>query len=106
MIALSIVISRPCRPNPVSPLMYDVSLCPVTSTHSFLHISLDAAIKFLLLVDPVVLSQLVLKHLVLAKPQINLFLRTLDSVGAVADVAANVLCFNQPHSCVLLCSKN
>ena len=59
----------------------------------------------LLLIDPVVLSQLVLKHLVLAKPQSNLFLRTLDSVGAVADVAANVLCCNQPNSRDSLCSK-
>ena len=61
----------------------------------------------LLLIDPVVLSELVLKHLVLAKPQSNLFLRTLDSVGAVADVAANVLCLDQPHSsCVSSYSKD
>ena len=42
------------------------------------------------------LSQLVLKHLILAEPQSDFFLRTLDSVGAVADVPANVLYFNQP----------
>lgn len=52
------------------------------------------------------LSKFVLEHLAFAKPQGNLFLRTLDSVRAVADVAANVLCFNQPCSCVSLYSKD
>ena len=52
------------------------------------------------------LSQLVLKHLVLAEPQSDFFLRTLDSVGAVADVSANVLSFDQPYSCVLLYFKD
>ena len=61
---------------------------------------------FLLLIDPVVLSQLILKHLVLAEPQSNLFLRTLDCVGAVADVAADVLYFSQPHSYIFSCSKD
>lgn len=54
------------------------------------HIIGCAPSSFLLLIDPVVLSQLVFKHFVLTKPQSDLFLRTLDSVGAVADVAANV----------------
>lgn len=62
------------------------------------------AVRFLLFINPVVLSLLVLKHLVLAKPQINFFLRTLDSIGAVADVAADILFFNQQFSCVLMFS--
>lgn len=62
------------------------------------------AVRFLLFINPVVLSLLVLKHLVLAKPQINFFLRTLDSIGAVADVAADILSFNQQFSCVLMFS--
>ena len=48
------------------------------------------------------LSQLVLKYLILAEPQSDLFLRTLDGIRAVADVSANVLCFKQSDSCVLL----
>lgn len=56
------------------------------------------AIGILFLVDPVVLSQLVLKHFVLVEPQSNLFLRALDGVGAMADVAANILRYNQPRS--------
>ena len=47
------------------------------------------------------LSQLVFEDLVLVEPQGNFFLRTLDSVGAVADVPANVLYFNQSDPCVL-----
>jgi len=45
----------------------------------------------LLLVDPVMLSLLVLNDLTLTKPQGNLFLRAVNSIGAVADIAANVL---------------
>ena len=52
------------------------------------------------------LSQLVLKHLVLAEPQGDFFFRALDSVGAVTDVSANVLSSDQPYSCVLLYLKN
>lgn len=37
------------------------------------------------------LSKLVLKYLVLAEPQSDFFLRTFDSIGAVADISANVL---------------
>ena len=55
----------------------------------------------LFLIDPVMLSQLVLEYLILAEPQTDLFLRTLDGIGAVADVSANVLCFKQSESCVL-----
>ena len=43
-----------------------------------------------LLVDPVELSALVLVDLLRLEPQGNLLLRTLDSIGAVADVAADV----------------
>lgn len=56
----------------------------------------------LFFIDPLMLSQLVLKYLILAEPQGNLFLRTLDGIGAVADVSANVLCFKQSDSCVQL----
>ena len=59
----------------------------------------------LFLIDPFMLSQLVLKYLILAEPQSDLFLRTLDGIGAVADVSANVLCFKQSDSCVLLYLK-
>ena len=52
------------------------------------------------------LSQLVFEDLVLVEPQGNFFLRTLDSVGAVADVPANVLYFNQSDPCVLRYFKN
>ena len=59
----------------------------------------------LFLIDPFMLSQLVLKYLILAEPQSDLFLRTLDGIGAVADVSANVLCFKQSDSCILLYLK-
>ena len=58
-------------------------------------------LAILFLIDPVMLSQLVLEYLILAEPQTDLFLRTLDGIGAVADVSANVLCFKQSESCVL-----
>jgi hypothetical protein len=45
----------------------------------------------LLLVDPVVLSLLPAIELLLLEPQVNLLLRGLDTVGAMADVAANIL---------------
>ena len=45
----------------------------------------------LLLIDPVMLSLLVFKNLSLLEPQSNLFLRALDSIGAVADIAADIL---------------
>lgn len=45
----------------------------------------------LLLVDPVVLSGLPALNLALLEPESNLLLGGLDSVGAVADVAADVL---------------
>ena len=51
------------------------------------------------------LSQLVLKYLILTEPQSDLFLRTFDGIGAVADVSANVLIFKQSDSCVLLYFK-
>ena len=44
-----------------------------------------------LLVDPVELCVLVVNHFTFAKPQPNLVLRGLNAVGAVADVAANIL---------------
>ena len=44
-----------------------------------------------LLVDPVELSVRVLNDFVFAEPEIDLFLGVLDAVGAVADVAANIL---------------
>jgi len=45
----------------------------------------------LLLVNPVVLSLLPALHLALAEPERNLLLGAVDGVGAVADVAADVL---------------
>ena len=45
----------------------------------------------LLLVDPVMLSLLVFEDLSLLEPQRNLFLRALDGIRAVADVAADIL---------------
>lgn len=44
-----------------------------------------------LLVDPVLLGVLVLDDLTLAEPKGDLLLGVLDAVGAVADVAADVL---------------
>lgn len=52
------------------------------------------------------LSKLVFKYLVLAEPQGDFFLRTLDSVGAMADISANVLCCSQSASHVLLYFKH
>lgn len=52
------------------------------------------------------LSELVVKYLVLAEPQSDFFLRTLDSVGAVADISANVLYFSQLASYALLYFKH
>jgi hypothetical protein len=45
----------------------------------------------LLLVDPVVLSLLPAVDLLLLEPQVNLLLGGLDSIGAVADIAADIL---------------
>ena len=39
------------------------------------------------------LGQLVLEDLLLAEPQGDFLLGALDGVGAVADIAADVLCF-------------
>lgn len=47
--------------------------------------------KHLLLVDPVVLSLLPGVDLLLLEPEIDLLLGGLDAVGAMADVAADVL---------------
>ncbi len=44
-----------------------------------------------LLIDPVVLSTLPRHEVALLEPQRNLLLRALNAVGAVADVAANIL---------------
>ena len=49
------------------------------------------ALRVLFLVDPFMLSQLVFKDLLRFEPQSDLLLSTLDGVGAVADVAADVL---------------
>ena len=59
----------------------------------------------LFLIDPVMLSQLILKYLILAEPQTDLFLRTFDGIGAVADVSANVLCCKESDACVVLYLK-
>lgn len=52
----------------------------------------DGRSMHLLLVDPVVLSGLPALDLTLLEPQSNLLLGRLDSVRAVADIAADVLC--------------
>ena len=44
-----------------------------------------------LLIDPVELAGFVLDHLTLLEPQSDLLFRILDAVGAVANVAANIL---------------
>ena len=49
----------------------------------------------LLLVNPVVLGLLPAVELLLLEPQVNLLLRGLDAVGAVADIAADVLAINR-----------
>lgn len=48
-----------------------------------------------LLVDPLSLALLVVLDLVRLEPEGDLLLGTLDAVGAVADVTANVLFFGQ-----------
>lgn len=48
-----------------------------------------------LLVDPVELAVLVGDNLLLLEPEGNLLLGALDAVGAVADIAANILQFRQ-----------
>lgn len=45
--------------------------------------------SYLLLIDPIMLSGLPLKHLTLIKPESNLFLCALNTVGAMADVSSN-----------------
>jgi hypothetical protein len=47
--------------------------------------------RHLFLVDPVVLAQLPGLDLALLEPKSNLLLGVLDGVGAVADVAADIL---------------
>ena len=47
-----------------------------------------------LLIDPVKLSVLVRKNFTLAEPKINLFLSILNTIGAMADVTADIL---TPH---------
>lgn len=47
--------------------------------------------SFLLLVYPILLSRCPARDLALVEPQGNLFLGALDTIGSVADVAADVL---------------
>ena len=51
-----------------------------------------------LLVDPVELAVLVLLELLRLEPEGNLLLGVLDAVGAVADVAANILYKSKSHA--------
>ena len=49
------------------------------------------ALPALLLIDPFVLSLLIIKHLVFFEPQSDFFLGAVDAIGAVANITANVL---------------
>jgi len=66
---------------------------------------LMSLIEHLFLIDPVVLGLLVALHLALLKPQVDLLLRGLDGVGAVADVAADVLLQTNTHQHTLFTNK-
>lgn len=59
-------------------------------TRSITRIAFLGCTNLCLLVDPVELSVLVLGNLFRLEPQVDLLLSTLDTVGAVADVSANV----------------
>ena len=53
--------------------------------------SLISAHDLWLLIDPVKLSWLPADYLLVLEPECNLFLGAVDAIGAVADIAADVL---------------